>query len=223
MTDRLCSLSGCGKPLYSKGFCQTHYDKWHRYGDPHFVSPQDRRRLERNRGGERLCKDCRKWKPLDEFATANDGGKKRPSYQCKPCRTAYLTRTLPPPDPEKVLRRRRRWLSRFKKARLIRKEVMRTPDKETSIVWDGRGRWSRNYLECIECGSTLYRHQAKGICMKCYGKLSYDAMDEEARKQKIQRISELGTLRKKKDLELLEKAEQGAIPLTSKMENILAN
>lgn len=28
--------------------------------------------------------------------------------------------------------------------------------------------WAKNYLRCIQCGGTNYRHMAKGFCHSCY-------------------------------------------------------
>jgi hypothetical protein len=33
-TDRICSISDCGKPHYGKGWCVSHYTRWRRNGAP---------------------------------------------------------------------------------------------------------------------------------------------------------------------------------------------
>lgn len=33
-TPRLCSIEGCGKPVHQQGFCNSHYLRFYRYGDP---------------------------------------------------------------------------------------------------------------------------------------------------------------------------------------------
>lgn len=33
-TQENCSINGCEKPLYGKGWCNTHYMRWRRNGDP---------------------------------------------------------------------------------------------------------------------------------------------------------------------------------------------
>lgn len=33
----LCSIEGCGKPVQARGWCNTHYARWRRQGDPHTV------------------------------------------------------------------------------------------------------------------------------------------------------------------------------------------
>jgi len=35
------------------------------------------------------------------------------------------------------------------------------------------GKWSRQYDKCIKCGTTEYKHNAKGLCVKCYKKELY--------------------------------------------------
>ena len=32
--DRVCSIPGCAKPYFGRSFCQAHYTRWRRYGDP---------------------------------------------------------------------------------------------------------------------------------------------------------------------------------------------
>lgn len=32
--SRLCSISGCGKPIRARGWCTAHYLRWRRHGDP---------------------------------------------------------------------------------------------------------------------------------------------------------------------------------------------
>lgn len=34
MADRRCSVEGCEKPLYARGWCQHHYNIWYKHGDP---------------------------------------------------------------------------------------------------------------------------------------------------------------------------------------------
>lgn len=32
--DRICSISNCGKPVLAKGWCNGHWKRWRKYGDP---------------------------------------------------------------------------------------------------------------------------------------------------------------------------------------------
>lgn len=34
LTPRLCSIKDCGKPHYGRGWCQKHWARWRRHGDP---------------------------------------------------------------------------------------------------------------------------------------------------------------------------------------------
>lgn len=36
MAKRLCSIDGCGKKHFGKGWCNAHYSQWRTYGDPLF-------------------------------------------------------------------------------------------------------------------------------------------------------------------------------------------
>jgi predicted XRE-type DNA-binding protein len=33
-TTRVCSIEGCNKKLFGRGWCQAHWAKWRKYGDP---------------------------------------------------------------------------------------------------------------------------------------------------------------------------------------------
>jgi hypothetical protein len=34
MTDRICTITGCDRPLKARGWCSTHYEQWRTTGDP---------------------------------------------------------------------------------------------------------------------------------------------------------------------------------------------
>src|SRR5699024_8673641 len=37
MSKRRCDVEGCDRPYRAKGYCQLHYNRWHRWGDPLIV------------------------------------------------------------------------------------------------------------------------------------------------------------------------------------------
>lgn len=37
MGKKLCSIEGCTKTTWARGWCGTHYRRWHKYGSPHTV------------------------------------------------------------------------------------------------------------------------------------------------------------------------------------------
>jgi len=39
MANRTCSIGGCGKPVYGRGWCGMHYQRWKRSGDPFHKAP----------------------------------------------------------------------------------------------------------------------------------------------------------------------------------------
>jgi len=40
----ICTIEGCDKPLDSHGMCGMHAQRMRRYGDPHYVTPEQQRR-----------------------------------------------------------------------------------------------------------------------------------------------------------------------------------
>ena len=32
--DRICSVADCAKPIKGRGWCQVHYQRWYKFGDP---------------------------------------------------------------------------------------------------------------------------------------------------------------------------------------------
>lgn len=35
-----CSIGGCGRPVHGLGWCEAHYLRWYRFGDPVEVPPR---------------------------------------------------------------------------------------------------------------------------------------------------------------------------------------
>src|SRR6266496_1309795 len=48
MVKQLCSIADCSKPVTARGFCATHYARWHKWGHP----------LVYTLGGKRFSKLC---------------------------------------------------------------------------------------------------------------------------------------------------------------------
>ena len=60
----MCSVKGCGKPHYGRGWCNAHYTRWRRHGDPlgggteHDTSRRCRYHPGRRVKGYGLCGSC---------------------------------------------------------------------------------------------------------------------------------------------------------------------
>lgn len=37
MAESTCSIDGCDKPYFGRGWCNMHYSRWRRHGDPHHI------------------------------------------------------------------------------------------------------------------------------------------------------------------------------------------
>ena len=42
MPQGTCSIDDCNRPLYGRGWCNTHYARWRRHGDPEHGGPVGR-------------------------------------------------------------------------------------------------------------------------------------------------------------------------------------
>jgi hypothetical protein len=52
-TEAACSVDGCDKPVKTRGWCQQHYMRWWKHGDPEVVYPDGAKR-----GRPRLATEC---------------------------------------------------------------------------------------------------------------------------------------------------------------------
>jgi len=48
--DAKCSVEGCGRKVVTKGFCSTHYFRFHKYGDPHHLTKRPNGSGSKSRG-----------------------------------------------------------------------------------------------------------------------------------------------------------------------------
>lgn len=93
MADRTCSINGCEKKVFGHGWCNTHYCRWRRHGDPNWVgrtttSKQElAARAAAAPDGQKWCSTCRVYRSREEFhrnAAAGDGL----TFECKSCGAA---------------------------------------------------------------------------------------------------------------------------------------
>lgn len=77
----ICTIEDCERERYARGWCNKHYLRWWKHGDPNMMLPNLGNRAPREIPEIRTCTECGKTGPRDEFA--------RNRNLCKPCRTAY--------------------------------------------------------------------------------------------------------------------------------------
>lgn len=103
----------------------------------------------------------------------------------------------------------------------IRDEHEKRATREAKWVWDGIGKWSWKYPDidaCVECNSTVYRHLANGVCMKCYNALRPRDEEKVAQWKRKGKGSQIKVAH-----EWIEKATNEEIPITPKIDNLLTN
>jgi hypothetical protein len=107
-TGAPCLVDGCSTPWASFGYCQKHYYRWKRHGDPHVVKwpfipiSED--------GTKRLCNSCQTMLPWEVFFFDKKTGKHR--GQCRDC-VKKLRQQRDERDPERTERiKRQGWLRR---------------------------------------------------------------------------------------------------------------
>jgi hypothetical protein len=80
----LCSVDSCESQNVARGFCGMHYQRWRKFGDPHFVKPRRGNDKPRPVITCRTCKDCGCSGDLSLFISGRN--------LCKPCGNAYKKR-----------------------------------------------------------------------------------------------------------------------------------
>lgn len=79
---RFCSIEGCEGPAFGHGWCQKHYARWRRNGDP--LNAGDRASIRPS--GLRRCSTCRQEKPPEDFYDVPESSRRK--YRCKECQRA---------------------------------------------------------------------------------------------------------------------------------------
>lgn len=89
----VCAIEGCGLKRFSRDWCSKHYTNWRRFGDP----------LHRLRGevrdGKRICAECQRDLPEQEFRLRKHASSGRSPYCCQCVRERQAARRVIKPDP----------------------------------------------------------------------------------------------------------------------------
>jgi hypothetical protein len=91
-----CEYEGCGRPMYCRGLCAAHYTQRSTGRDLGPLASESWTHLscfERNEYGEKRCRECNEWHPLDAYNVNNN----RPdglSEYCRSCRTARRAQSV---------------------------------------------------------------------------------------------------------------------------------
>lgn len=87
-----CSIPECGRPTLARGWCEAHYRRWRKHGDPLYTKRAAWVERHDARDGMKLCSLCGESKPVDGFhvsAACRDGLQQR----CIPCQTLRTAQT----------------------------------------------------------------------------------------------------------------------------------
>lgn len=80
-----CSIDGCEAPTVGRGWCNRHYLRWSKYGDPTAGGPTPADPIDHG-DGTRTCRTCAERKPLEDFGRDRAATLGRRAA-CKPCRS----------------------------------------------------------------------------------------------------------------------------------------
>jgi len=106
---------------------------------------------------------------------------------------------------------------------LIKHVSLGNPVRGTESLWDGFGNWHpRNETDfCYECGLTLYRHKAHGVCVRCYGQLRQ--RDTEKQREAVKASQEKQNARRREATQWVKRAQNGEITVTPIIGNLMDN
>jgi 5-methylcytosine-specific restriction endonuclease McrA len=98
-----CSIEGCGKPGFCRGWCTAHYSRWQRHGDPLYQERSSPRGPE-DFDKPKRCRRCREVKAADQFGrnAARADGKAAYCFGCNSAAVAEHNRT----NPDRAMMRR---------------------------------------------------------------------------------------------------------------------
>lgn len=99
-----CAVDGCeGMILVGRGFCQKHYTRWHRYGDPLYTK-RTAWKVARANQTHQICVSCDRELPISDYSTRGGGIHRR---DCKSC-VATRSREYAKRHPQKIKERARK-------------------------------------------------------------------------------------------------------------------
>lgn len=254
----ICKVEGCGLyvRIVKRMLCNKHNTLFVRTGSTFTARPV--KNMPSHRESQRLfkkglkkCTICGEVKSLKkDFYTdssKNYGGASHYSPQCRACRLTiqhikwHSDKEYHRSRQKEARERNKEHYHEYrkeyydkkvsaveKKKTLMKNEVLKENTKKLKIVWNGIGRWSREYDHCENCQTTLYEYAAKGLCKHCWQKLSREANAEEHRrnlreyrkKNKEKYLQKQTQYRSMKE-KIWKKALNREIPVTPKMENII--
>jgi hypothetical protein len=95
----VCQEDDCGEKHYCKGYCQKHYQRWKRLGDPLAVGS-----VHEKRDHEKWCPRCKCWLPKDNFTKSSySDGLSQMCRGCQQARRMWVNYRITPEQYEAML------------------------------------------------------------------------------------------------------------------------
>lgn len=137
MSKATCAIVDCGKPLYCRGWCSGHYQRWNKHGDPlgGKKSPAVLKAID-HEDGTRTCAHCHQRQPLEQYdldklATLGRRAK------CKTCRCEQMKQWYAENQERQLERARKRFQRDIDKIRANdMARYRRDRDKRIALVTD---------------------------------------------------------------------------------------
>lgn len=135
----VCSIDGCEHTIANhRGWCDKHYCRWKRHGDPLVAHKRYRTSTDPIRS-KRICTKCKETKPLTAFSADKDSGD-GVRYRCKECTSEIGKETR---DLVKERERSKRYYLKNKEKSKNRLQNWRKNHREYSYARDKKYRESR--------------------------------------------------------------------------------
>lgn len=179
-----CDIPNCSNPTASRGWCNSHYLKWRKYGDPLASRRVGRPPICEIVDGAKICSGCGEMKQLAEFAKAKTGADGHRG-NCKLCvRARHRQRYSATPLEERQERAKKTYRDPSRRAWVA---SYQENNKDRIQIW--RAQW---YLDNVELVRQWGRDRNRRLRATVRGRLESNISRRLQKSLRERKVSKLG-------------------------------